>query len=85
MQKEPSKPNAKQKSSDDDKCPAGSYLAYFFMFVIVIFYSGYLYDTEAFRNHSKTFKVLQPFEMLFDAVEKYSPFHQFLSGGKKST
>ncbi len=76
--------NSKNASkSSEGKCPVGSCLAYLAMFIIVIFYSGYLYDTEAFRSHSKAFKVLQPFEVLFDAVEKYSPFHQFLSEGNE--
>lgn len=90
MAQTPTKPSAKGKQTNpksapktcEGKCPVGSYLAYFSMFVIVIFYSGYLYDTEAFRSHAKAFKVLQPFEVLFDAIEKYSPFHQFISGGK---
>ena len=51
---------------------------YFAVTVVLVAYSGFLYDTAGFRSHAKTFVVLQPFEVLFEAVEKYSPFHQVL-------
>ncbi len=54
-----------------------AYLVPYFLFTVVILaYSGFLYDTEGFRSHAKNFVILQPFEALFDTVEKYSPFHQ---------
>ncbi len=61
---------------DESRNGLAYFISYFLFTVVIVAYSGFLYDTEGFRSHAKTFVVLQPFEVLFDTVEKYSPFHQ---------
>ena len=61
---------------DESRNGLAYFIPYFLFTVVIVAYSGFLYDTEGFRTHAKTFVVLQPFEVLFDTVEKYSPFHQ---------
>lgn len=71
---------------DESKNGLAYLVPYFLFTVVIVAYSGFLYDTEGFRSHAKNFVILQPFEVLFDTVEKYSPFHQFLedSAGRPS-
>ena len=83
----PSKSTAKQppqtvkKKTEESKNGLAYFAWYFVVTVVLVAYSGFLYDTAGFRSHAKTFVVLQPFEIIFDAVEKYSPFHQVHYGG----
>jgi hypothetical protein len=86
MAKEQSSKAGKMKPPDPKKGKletSGHGLAYivpYLLFTVVILaYSGFLYDTDGFRSHANTYSVLKPFEVLFDVVEKYSPFHQVFS------
>jgi hypothetical protein len=80
----PSKTKEKQKSqtvkqkTEESKNGVVYFAWYFAATVVLLAYSGFLYDSAGFRSHAQKFVVLQPFEVLFDAVEKYSPFHQVI-------
>jgi hypothetical protein len=53
------------------------FLVPYLLFVaVIVAYSGFLYDEAGFRQHAEKFVVLKPLEIVFDAVEKYSPFLQ---------
>ena len=58
--------------------PSGKlYLVPYLMFVVLIVsYSGFLYDEAGFRSHADKFVVLKPFVVIFEAVEQFSPFIQ---------
>ena len=44
--------------------------------VLIVSYSGFLYDEAGFRSHAEKFVVLKPFVVIFEAVEQFSPFIQ---------
>jgi hypothetical protein len=91
MAKEQSSKTGKVKPDPKKEKPetSGHGLAYFVPYllftVVIVAYSGFLYDTDGFRSHANTYSVLKPFEVLFDVVEKYSPFHQVLSNKQLKT
>ena len=73
------KPDPKKAKPEKSGNGLTSLVPYLILTVVVVAYSGFLYDTDGFRSQAKVYVVLQPFEILFDAVEKYSPFHQVRS------
>ena len=53
-------------------------ILYIFGAFLLISYCGYAYDQDAFKSNSQRVAVLKPLVVLFDLIETYSPFHQFI-------
>ena len=54
-----------------------TWITYSSVFVLIISYCIFLYDRDIFKEKSHVPGISQ-LETLFDAIEKYSPFHEFL-------
>ena len=80
MAKEPSpKTKSKPAPKPAKEVSNGSrlYVVPYLLFTVVIgAYCGFLYDENGFRQKAESFPALVLFVQLFEAVEKYSPFHQ---------
>ena len=65
------------KTESTGSCPV-SMTFYVIGFFLVCTYGVYVHDKEAFQNYTKQFSALESLVSFFDAVEKYSPFMEFL-------
>ena len=71
------KPQVKiQLIQPQEKLGFGSLLFYVLASVFVVLYCIYLYDKSLFESES--LPQLRSLNTFFDAVEKFSPFHQFI-------
>ena len=69
--------NVIPKTESTGSCPV-SMTFYVIGFFLVCTYGVYVHDKEAFQTYTKQFSALESLVTFFDAVEKYSPFMEFL-------
>lgn len=78
--KKPTTIKAELVTGPDDEGPSKmTFVFYAFFFTILASYSLFLYDSKAFNGLSKEYTFLKPIDQFFQAVEEFSPFHEFLN------
>ena len=71
--------SAEQKRDKDEESGKSSIIYYTACIVLLGAYCAYLYDQNQFKSHAENYVVLKPFQTLFEAVEQFSPFHEFIT------
>ncbi len=69
--------HAKKAEEEASSSWLGS-LVYMSFFLLIVLYGGFVYDPDSFQDLSQQHQALRPLLVLFQAVDKYSPFHEFI-------
>ena len=69
--------STKENENSSNEWGLTTWITYSSVFVLILSYCVFLYDRDIFKHKSHVPGISQ-LETLFDAIEKYSPFHEFL-------
>ena len=69
--------NTKKQDNDSNNLGISTWITYSAISVLILSYCIFLYDRNIFKEKSHVPGITH-LETLFDAIEKYSPFHEFL-------
>ena len=69
--------NTKKQDNDSNNLGISTWITYSAVSVLILSYCVFLYDRNIFKEKSHVPGITH-LETLFDAIEKYSPFHEFL-------
>ena len=70
--------NVRLEDGPSERWGLSTWIAYFSVFVVMLAYCAFLYDRNLFHTQGRNIPGLSSLETLFDAIEKYSPFHEYL-------
>ena len=68
----------KLKNDSSDKWSLSTIVAYSTISALLLMYCIFLYDRKSFSSNLQNYPVVTHLDTFFNAIEKYSPFHEFL-------
>ena len=69
--------NAKNDDNNSEDWGISTWITYSSVSVLIVSYCIFLYDKNIFKEKAHV-PGISHLETLFDAIEKYSPFHEYL-------